>query len=153
LDLVDSGLRAVFRRLVTAEAPWPLFLYGDVGTGKTAAALCLCDHVENSYYRTVRALADNRMSKGDDLSHIGTVRLAVLDEIGAREKVGDLFYDVVKDFLEARERHHHVAVYISNLDVQTVASLFDDRVADRLACGTVFQLSGVSRRRSAERES
>jgi hypothetical protein len=41
---VDSSLRAVFRRLVAGEAPWPLYLFGRAGTGKTSAALVLLDH-------------------------------------------------------------------------------------------------------------
>lgn len=146
LDLVDPDLRKVFRALVTGQTPWPLFLHGPVGTGKTMAALCLCDHVDNSYYRTVSALADNRMAKGSDMEHVAKVRLAVLDEIGAREKVGDLIYEVVKEFADRRERHGRVAVYVSNLDAQELARLFDDRVADRLLCGTKHELGGKSRR-------
>lgn len=42
--LIDSGLRAVIRALVTGEAPWPLYLFGPAGTGKTSAALALLDH-------------------------------------------------------------------------------------------------------------
>lgn len=147
LDLVDPALRAVFRRLVTGEAPWPLYLFGDVGSGKTAAVLCLCDHTPDSYYRTVKKLADDTMAKGDDMIEVGKKALAALDEIGAREKAGDLVYGVVKDFADRRENKHHVAVYVSNLDVEHLARLFDDRIADRLTCGTVFRLDGKSRRR------
>ena len=150
LALVHPDLRLVFRRLVTGQAPWPLYLHGPVGTGKTMAALCLLDHVEESYYRTVSELADNRMAKGTDMDHVGTVRLAVLDEIGAREKVGDLVYEVVKEFADRREKWGRVAVYVSNLDVPAMARLFDDRVADRLTCGTLFELTGKSRRRETK---
>lgn len=147
LDLVAPQLRSIFRSLVSGERPWPLYLWGQVGTGKTLAALCLCDHVEGSYYRTVSALATNRMARGDDMDHVGAVELAVLDEIGGRGAGGELIPGVVQDFADYRARQSHVAVYVSNLDVPQIAALFDDRIASRLSCGTVFELTGPDRRR------
>lgn len=147
LDLVAPQLRSVFRRLVSGEAPWPLYLWGAVGTGKTLAALCLCDHVHESHYSRVRQLADDRMAQGNRIDMAKTCVLAVLDEIGTTQKTGDLLYGVVEDFADYRARHRHVAVYVSNLDVPRIAELFDDRIASRLTCGTVFELTGPDRRR------
>jgi hypothetical protein len=54
---VDPGLRAVIRQLVTGEAAWPLFLTGQPGRGKSAAALLMADYVQGSaYYRFTRLL-------------------------------------------------------------------------------------------------
>jgi predicted ATPase len=41
---INPDLRAVIRRLVSGESPWPLYLWGPAGTGKTSAALCVLDH-------------------------------------------------------------------------------------------------------------
>jgi DNA replication protein DnaC len=42
--MVSPEVRKVFRDLVTGVAPWPLYLFGPAGTGKTSAALVLLDH-------------------------------------------------------------------------------------------------------------
>lgn len=44
LGQVDPRLRMVFRGLVTGLKPWPLYLWGAAGTGKTSAALVVLDH-------------------------------------------------------------------------------------------------------------
>jgi hypothetical protein len=50
---IDPALRQSLRRLALGELPWPCFLHGPVGTGKTLAALCLLDHlVEDGLYWT-----------------------------------------------------------------------------------------------------
>jgi predicted ATPase len=41
---VPQALRDVFRGLVSGQLPWPLYLWGPAGTGKTSAALVLLDH-------------------------------------------------------------------------------------------------------------
>jgi len=41
---VPQALRDTFRALVSGRAPWPLYLWGPAGTGKTSAALVLLDH-------------------------------------------------------------------------------------------------------------
>lgn len=41
---IAAELRAAVRGLVTGQLPWPLYLWGPAGTGKTSAALALLDH-------------------------------------------------------------------------------------------------------------
>jgi len=45
IDLIAPDLRRTVRQLLTGEVPWPLFLYGAPGVGKTRAVLELagCD--------------------------------------------------------------------------------------------------------------
>jgi hypothetical protein len=124
-----------------------LFLYGPVASGKTAAALCLCDIVVDASYTKTDQVADQIMAGSIDWSEIGERQLAILDEIGEREKVGDLQYQAVKRFADVREaRADSVAIYISNCDADQIQVLYDDRVATRLACGTVFHLDVPDRR-------
>lgn len=44
LSEIDPGLRATLRALLAGQEPWPLYLWGPAGTGKTSAALALLDH-------------------------------------------------------------------------------------------------------------
>lgn len=58
MSQVDPRLVAVFRKLIAGEAAWPLFVHGDVGTGKTLAALSLADFATTASYWTVESLCD-----------------------------------------------------------------------------------------------
>jgi len=43
--LIEQTLQEVIKRLVAGTAPWPLFLYGKAGCGKTCASWALLDYV------------------------------------------------------------------------------------------------------------
>lgn len=154
---VDPSLMAQFRRLVCGEDPWPLYLHGPVGVGKTLAALCLCDMVYHATYWTTDELAEGEQNKGtrsvpwDEYRWPIQPELMVLDELGMRDASDgwkwSLDQQVVKKFIDWRERNcGGVAVYISNHPLETMKSLYDARVMSRLGCGTVFELAGVDRR-------
>jgi DNA replication protein DnaC len=153
LTAVDPVLRKLLGDLVMGRAPWPLFLFGPAGGGKTCAALALCDVVETAGYWTVDGLCDLTMRPPADAiqsawDRISTKHLAVLDEIGCRERVGDLHYDVVKRFADARYQHAGRAmICISNVAHDRLSRLYDDRIASRLLAGTVFELKAPDRRR------
>ena len=77
----------------------------------------------------------------------GTSPLVVLDEVGARQKVGDLQYSTIKNFADVRELDHgRVAIYISNLAPEAIGRVYDDRIASRMLCGRWFSLGGTDRR-------
>jgi DNA replication protein DnaC len=148
---------------VAGEAPWPFFCHGPAGTGKTCAALCLLDHLAGGgEYHTAASLAEllaqaqqGRLTWYRE-GYGGTVWpekvwegvrrecLVVLDELGAREKVSDHQYECVKRLLDERQGRPLVA--LSNLDLQALARVYDDRIASRLAAGTVLRLEGEDRR-------
>lgn len=44
LTLIDPTLRTTLRKLAAGDAPWPLYLWGKPGTGKTSAACVLLDY-------------------------------------------------------------------------------------------------------------
>lgn len=143
---VDAGLRDKITALVKGSKPWPLLLHGTAGTGKTSAALCLCDVAATACYLDVDLLCDKIMGGEDDLwEWIEGKSLAVLDELGAREKVGDLHYQAVKRFADARDGLP--TIYVSNLAPAELRAVYDDRIYSRLTCGTWHELNGTDRRR------
>jgi hypothetical protein len=141
--------------------PWPLFLCGLAGTGKTCAALCLLDYSGGEYH-TVSGLCDLviRAQQGrlewfsggyggkvwpEKLwESLANTPLLVLDELGTREKVSDQHYEVVKNCID--KRHGKPLVVISNLELDRVAAIYDDRISSRLVAGTVFEFTGKDRR-------
>lgn len=162
---IDRELLSVLMALTLGESRWPLFLNGPAGSGKTCAALWLLDHCRNGKYFTVTELTDalTAMMKGElrqlcdgqghyrvyqaDYWHrVGHASLVVLDEIGCREKVTDHHYEAVKRVLDVRQGLP--LIVISNLDLAAVAKLYDDRIASRLAGGTVVTLRCEDRRLS-----
>jgi chromosomal replication initiation ATPase DnaA len=149
LDAIDFALLGVLNDLAHGKARWPLFLFGPAGGGKTCAALALADIVETASFATCEDLAEATM-KGQDAAIWYAVKakhLAILDELGARERVTDLGYSVVKRFADLREQHaKRVAIYISNVAPEAIAKLYDDRIASRVLSGTCFHLQGADRR-------
>jgi len=164
VDQIDPILRRIIRALVMGEEPWPLFIHGPVGTGKSCAALCLLDHtMGGGMYYTVSGLCalliqsqQGRLERSYELCHgetifpdklwkwIASAKLVVLDEIGCRDSVSDHHYDAVKQCIDERERKPFIA--ISNLSPDKLARTYDDRIFSRLARGTVFTLEGKDRR-------
>ncbi len=153
MGMVDPGMVDVFRELVSGQSPWPLYLHSPVGSGKTRAALCLCDFADTAAYWSVDSLCDFVMKDPPDdvraewgrLKHRSA--LAVLDEIGQRDKVGDLHATTLQGFLDRREQHaESVGIYISNIDPADLGGLYDDRIVSRLLAGTVHHLQGDDRR-------
>jgi len=163
VDAITPTLRDALGLLVRGDAPWPLFVHGAVGTGKSCAALCLLDHT-SGHYHTALGLAEllARSQQGryteTELSSRETrviwpelvwswlsgTPLVVLDELGSRGHVTDHQYETVKRLIDCR--HGKPLVCLSNLCLEELASLYDARVADRLAAGTKVHLTGPSRR-------
>ena len=158
--LIDPPLRTAIRSAVSGESAWPLVLTGTAGTGKTCAALCLLDYAGGRYW-TAASLCDvliraqagrllwNNGGYGgthwpeDVWGWVGKAPLVVLDEIGARSP-SDFAYETIKRVLD--EREGKPLVVISNLTLEALAKLYDDRVSSRLAAGTVIEVAGPDRR-------
>ena len=58
IDRIDAGLRSTLRDLASGAKPWPLFLWGTAGGGKTLASLCLADITKMAVYAQPDDLAD-----------------------------------------------------------------------------------------------
>jgi DNA replication protein DnaC len=156
---VENRVGRVIRDCVEGALPWPLVLLGKPGTGKTCAALCLLDHAGGLYF-TANGLADKVLLavKGQLYNHdshrrvsavalweeIATTTLVALDELGVRERVSDWHYECVYRVID--ERSGRPLVVGSNLGLDVLAGLYDDRLTSRLAAGTVLELTGPDRR-------
>lgn len=150
-NAVDNRLRDTLLLLAGGGAPWPLYLYGSVGTGKTRASLTLVDHAQGSYW-TVTDLMDRMRERQrtpwPDHYNEGSPEeahyVAVLDELGTHRIVSDFEYDAVYKFVRWRE--DLPAIYISNHPPSKIRTLYDRRIESRITCGTAFHLDGPDRR-------
>lgn len=158
---IPDVIRTAIRSTITGEAPWPLVMQGDIGTGKTCAALCLLDLAGGEYY-TVPGLCSiliqsqqgrlewSATGRGGTLwpekfwAMVAASPLVVLDELGCRDKVTDAHYEAVKMMVD--ERSGKPFVVISNLTIEQVATVYDARVQSRLAAGTMIFVKGKDRR-------
>jgi DNA replication protein DnaC len=162
MDKIPSSLLPVLGELIEGRSPWPLYLYGGVGAGKTCAGLLLCDHVTDAMYETcegfegmMREAATGRaewyregvgglVSEGQLWGLYRRYPLVVLDEIGLREKASDFQYRVLKRLIE--ERTGMPLVLISNLSLDGLRQIYDERMVSRITCGTVVRLDGPDQR-------
>lgn len=157
-DLIEPDLRTLINRLIHGNEPWPLTMHGPAGTGKTCAALCILDYSGGLYF-TVPELLETLIEcqqgrhadgVGDKIwpakfwSYISAAPLVVLDEIGCREKVSDAHYEGVKRLLELRVGKPLVA--ISNLGMEEICRIYDERISSRLSAGTLIEMDGDDRR-------
>ena len=131
-----------------------MVLIGPAGTGKTCAALCVLDRVAQRRYWTVQTLCEELIAVQNGLREYGEqtdrphwwwrryreLECVVVDELAARERVSDFQYETVKRAID--ERQENPAVFISNLDLERIAKAYDDRIASRLAGGTVIHFNG-----------
>jgi len=147
--------------LVRGELPWPLFLWGPAGVGKTSAALCLADYYGGLYFtvselaRTVIEAQQGRFSRKAEQGSvpvfepdlwrwISSARLVILDEICSRSKASDHRYDCVFGVLDRRKAKPTVC--IANVSAVGIDEIYDSRVVSRACCGTVFHLEDRDRR-------
>lgn len=76
-------------------------------------------------------------------SMISGYSLVVLDEIGARAP-SDHAYETLQAALDTRASRP--SIYISNLPISEIAAVYDDRIASRLAAGSIYQTESTDRR-------
>ena len=157
LDKVDPGIRRQVKSVCEGDSRWPLVLLGSAGCGKSCIGLLLSDYYGHIYYTAAEwcsRVADATFGRlrSDSGYAIDThevwhewadCRLAVLDELGTREKASEHHYETVKRCIDSRECKP--AVFISNLDLGGIQEVYDDRISSRLAAGTVVTMSGDRR--------
>lgn len=150
IDRVDRKLFDTFRGLCRGEKPWPLFLTGPTGTGKTYAALALLDGIRGgTLFTTVPRLRERLFRDPVDFDRITgeQTALAVLDELGVRGDVSDFEFEAVARFADQREQTAgSAAIYISNHPPEEIAKIYDERIESRVLGGTWFELKGDDRR-------
>jgi DNA replication protein DnaC len=161
IDEIPQALRVEIRAVISGEKPWPLFMCGSLGTGKTCAALCLLDYAGGDYYTVPGLCAKLNQSREGHLewSHEGhggrifpeqfwnrfrMASLIVLDEIGLRERASEAQYEAVYTAIE--ERAFKPLVVCSNLGAGDIERIYDGRIFSRLTRGTVVEIKGPDRR-------
>lgn len=163
MDNIEPSLKGVISLLTRGESPWPLVMVGGVGTGKTCAALCLCDYVPGAVYSTLQDVFDTilacdrgvkswRNPEGQDVPMTSAMYwdvlvrapLVVVDEVGQRDRVSDPFYAAFFKLIEQRSSTPFVV--ISNLSLDRIEAAFDYRITSRLTTGTVAHMDGPDRR-------
>jgi DNA replication protein DnaC len=146
---IAGPLREKLRQLFGGVSPWPLYLFGDPGRGKTRAGLCCCDVAWSAMYATVEEICDWTMPTNANpaaLRCLDENDLAIVDELGTRMKAGDLEYMAIKRIADARDGRP--TIWISNLTPEKLEVQYDYRMASRLLCGTIFELTGPDRRKT-----
>jgi DNA replication protein DnaC len=71
--------------------------------------------------------------------------IAVLDELGIREKASDFQYETVKKAIDERIDNERPLILISNMSIPELARCYDDRIASRVGSGTVLVMNGDRR--------
>jgi len=158
VSLVKEQCWASIEECCQGSSPWPLLLLGNAGTGKTCAALCVLDQVAIRKYWSVLTMCEELIAvqqgvreyaEQTDNPHYWWQRYrdldcVVVDELAARERVSDFQYETTKRAID--ERHGKPAIFISNLELDRIEKAYDDRVASRLAGGTIIRFVGSDRR-------
>jgi DNA replication protein DnaC len=152
-----------------AKSPWPLVLAGQVGTGKTCAALFLADCVglvvqglvwgvsylpTPSLWETARErkMSKNNKDYQDWLAMLSHERLVILDDVDSfKGHATDFQIEVMYSILEAR--YNKPLVITSNhTPKQMRDTIYDDRISSRLSAGTVVEFKGADQRLKAKGE-
>ena len=157
-DGVADAVKATLLDLIVGRLEWPLLITGEVGSGKTCAGLCLFDYFGGWFtslgelHERVLAIRDKRLFWTGVASCVVTLseywilwhdcNVCVLDELGVRSPT-DAQYDTLMLAINGREEKPFVA--ISNLPPSELATVYDDRIASRLAAGTVLEMVGDKR--------
>ena len=158
---VDPAIRRELRAVWEGRSPWPVFLHGPAGTGKTSIGLVALDATRGIYLTAAQLCEQMRRAMLGELVDYGThgesritqddlwrpwadADLAVLDELGARERVSDFGYDTIKRALDERDGRPLIA--ISNIGPREIRAIYDDRIVSRLCRGTVIDVVGPDRR-------
>jgi DNA replication protein DnaC len=140
-------------------------MHGAIGCGKTCAALAMADRVTRCFYYGMRELADALLAARDgnycrelpdgsleETSEgwlrwsVDKTQLLIMDELGTR-KAGDFELATLHWLLD--KRVNRPTILLSNQPLygrDSIAELYDARVADRIRGGTVIHYPGDSRR-------
>jgi len=134
----------VLTNLLSARAPWPGYIFGNTGVGKTCAGLCVFDHYR-SMMVDASELADICWVPQDESylwRHAQEEPLVIVDEVGASKN--DREYQGLKRLADMRV--NKPILWLSNLSPQGLREAFDERIFSRLCCGTVVEVQGPDQR-------
>ena len=142
------------------KADGDIFLWGDVGVGKTWAMAALLKHYLcdgfvcrrvnfDDFCCRVRATMNNHSHKTeyDLVKSLVDVDKLFIDDIGLRSKQETDFAYVTFYSILNKRQERMLPTYIStNKSIDQLAHSFDQRIASRLGQGTVIEMKGEDRR-------
>lgn len=142
------------------EAQGDIFLWGNVGVGKTWAMAALlkhflCEGYEclrvnfDSFCSRVRATMNNnsKTTEYDIVQGLRAVDKLFIDDIGLRSKTEtDFAYVTLYSILNTRQERKLPTYISTNKSIDQLAHSFDQRIASRLGQGTVIEMKGEDRR-------
>ena len=160
--LIDPQLVATLEALASGAALWPLLIFGRAGCGKSSFALWATDQLWPCYFsaqelaleqaRIQGAARIGREYENDPWPKVSRSPFAALDEIGSSgQSMREFEYTAVMTFYEERLRHNRAGLYCSNHRPEQLREFFDERVYDRLTCGTGLNMEGGSKRWKASK--
>lgn len=138
-----------------------IFLWGNVGVGKTWAMAALvkhflcegfnCEKINlDEFCREIRATMNSHGGKTEDDLIKGLVEVdkLVIDDIGLRSKLEtDFVYGIFYSILDKRQERKLSTYLSSNKSTADLASTFDMRIESRLSTATIIEMSGPDRRK------
>jgi chromosomal replication initiation ATPase DnaA len=160
-DRVPRPIRDAFTACRLGKSPWPLFLAGPVGSGKTRFVLLVCDWYGGRYITMTDLCEEYRKAKMGELREearwtdtfisesryrelIGAERVLIIDDIGQR-LLSEHSRETLMMALTEREGPHPM-ILTSNLTLAELASPdganYDDRLVSRIGAGTVVNFDG-----------
>jgi DNA replication protein DnaC len=133
-----------------------LFITGTVGTGKTHLACCIVRRKMEGgslalfrrcaeFYSLLRETFRNNSSESAVMKPLLTAPLLALDDVGS----GSLSDHERRSTLEVLDQRSNAllpTIVTSNLSLQKISELLDDRISSRLAAFTAIELQGRDRR-------
>jgi DNA replication protein DnaC len=137
-----------------------LLLLGDVGTGKTTAAMVLCRAAMEAgrtvaLYRSSRLFAEIRATYADDakasyldfFDRLAGVGLLTINDLGA-EKQSEWVIQELHALIDERWEHKRPVLVTSNLTLDQIRNQVGSRVVSRLMemCGDPIMFSGADLR-------
>jgi hypothetical protein len=149
-DEIKPTLLARLRNAAAGNERWPLYIFGDTGTGKTCAAIWLLNQVPTSAYLSNETLREEVYRPASTVWQIAKESvLVVVDEVGTVSEAEDKYKwqrekDAIKRLADIRNRLP--TLWLSNKPDKDIAGLYGPRIHSRLCSGTPLRLTGPDRR-------
>ena len=162
LNEVRADVWKFLLELCDGQHPWPLFLHGPSGSGKSCAALCLVDRIPGAKFWPMPAMDHQvrEIKAGTAIwykvgvggpwtmknwwNSIASLPLLVLDDVGIPEVHSETKAETLFMALEAREGKPLICT--SNLNDKDIETTYSSRIQSRMCSGSVRSLIGPDRR-------
>ena len=148
---------------------WPLFIWGEAGSGKTCASLLYCQHdsirlaagyqiffrcddfaqhIVDGKCGRLQSTAGYKLTLKDVWKHWAHARVAVLDDLASLGTTIPSEPGTVLKCLELRQGRP--TIYTANHDRKALEKLYGDPIVSRLSAGTIVETKGDLRQHKQE---